>query len=321
MKVKPQFRSERQRRTSKGCSTLVAGLDIWGGISACGRFWKIGAKNLSNLPVPVCGQFHKTGLNESVGTPFGCISRAEEGLEFIKANNLFTGSWSHNRAKRRLRVAQILPFIAKTFNAALCTGVRHDINFGKFDAWAKKHCPGGWRRAGGSRDLDQFGTLIVRQRDRSAVEWQFVSIFLSLTEYLVLNDKNKDDSVPSNRAEALWTLLYDQGVISIPYCPRKWKIARDRLEKLGVLKIDHHYHRGQAMRWWSGTWFPGLGLWKQQKAQGLLEPVSLTEFLIGQRERTIHNTLLQQAIEENVVPRLFSGSGTDPPTIQQPIGQ
>ena len=113
------------------------------------------------------------------------VVSVDEGLNFIRANKLYTGSWNHNEAKRRLRVGQILPFIAKTFDASLCTGVRHEINVGKFGSWAKKHCPDGWRPAGDRRDLDQYGKLIVGQRDRSVADWQFVSVFLSIAEYIV----------------------------------------------------------------------------------------------------------------------------------------
>ena len=134
------------------------------------------------------------------------VVSVEEGLEFIKANNLFTGSWEENRSKRRLRVGQILTYIAQTFDPSLCTGVRHEINVGKFNDWAKRHCSDGWR-TGAKRDLDQFGNIIERQRSRTVADWQFVSLFLSIAEYVVLNDKNADDSIPSARAESLWTLL------------------------------------------------------------------------------------------------------------------
>jgi hypothetical protein len=195
----------------------------------------------------------------------------------------------------------------------VCTGVRHEINFGKFDEWAKQHCPDGWRRKT-SRWLDQFGNILTRQRSRTVADWQFISVFLSISEYVIVTDKNEDDSVPSARAETLWTLLHDQGVISIPFCPRKWKIVRDRLERLDVLKIDHHYYPGQAMKWWVGSLFPGL--WKvKEKAKGLLEAIPLVKFLLGQKERDIHNSLLQQAIQEKDESDLISGSGADPPTI------
>jgi hypothetical protein len=212
-----------------------------------------------------------------------------------------------------VRVGQILRFIGKTFDPSLCTGVRHEINFRKYDGWAKQHCPDGWR-ASPHRWLDQFGNILTRQRSRTVADWQFISVFLSIAEYLVQQDKNEDDSVPSARAESLWTLLYEQGVISIPFCPRKWKIVRDRLEKLDVLKIDHHYYPGQAMKWWIGSCFPGL--WKAvKKIKGLLEAVPLMDFLLEQKERYIHKSLWQQAIQSFDDSDLFYGSGADPPTI------
>ena len=54
---------------------------------------------------------------------------------------------------------------------------------------------------------------------------------------------------------------------------------------MGVLKIDHHYHRGQAMKWWVGSLFPGLWKKMKEKAKGLLEAVPLVKFLLGQRRK------------------------------------
>lgn len=247
------------------------------------------------------------------------VVSVEEGLEFIRANALFTGSWEQNQGKRKTRVSQILSFIAQTFDPSLCTGVRHEINFGKFDRWAKRHCPEGWRAAP-KKYLDPFGIIHERCRTRTVADWRFVSVFLSITEYIVCEEKNADESVPSARAESLWTLLYEQGVVAIPFCHRKWKIVRDHLEKLGVLKIDHHYHPGQAMRWWIGSSFPGQPVPKKPKVKGLLEAVPLIEFLgkIRARETITHNSLLQQAIQDWPGFGRSWGSGCDPPPISSP---
>ena len=68
------------------------------------------------------------------------------------------------------------------------------------------------------------------------------------------------------------------------------------------------------MKWWVGSLFPGLWKKVKKKAKGLLEAVPLVKFLLGQRERNIHNSLLQQAIQESDESDLFWGSGADPPT-------
>jgi len=52
------------------------------------------------------------------------VVSVEEGLSFIRENDLFTGSWGHNQGKRRVRVGQILAFVAKTFDPSLCVGER-----------------------------------------------------------------------------------------------------------------------------------------------------------------------------------------------------
>ena len=111
-----------------------------------------------------------------------------------------------------------------------------------------------------------------------------------------------------------------RGSFSIPFCHRKWKIVRDHLEKSGVLKIDHRYHRGQAMRWWVGPCFPGRSAPKKPKVKGLLEAVPLIDFLkkIRARETITHNSLLQQAIREWPGFGPFCGAGRDPPPTHHP---
>ncbi|MEN6367811.1 MAG: hypothetical protein ABFC88_13455 [Thermoguttaceae bacterium] len=248
------------------------------------------------------------------------VVSVEEGLSFIKNNGLFTGAWCQNQAKRRLRVAQILSFISKSFDGSLCTGVRHEINFNKFDSWAKRHCKDGWRPSP-RKWLDEYGNIFTKQKGRTVADWKYVSTFLSLTEYLTGSDKNKDETVPTARVQSLWDLLFEQGVISVQFCPRKLKIVRDNLERLGVLKINHCYFRGQAMKWWTGLSFPGLGLWKSKKVKRLGEAVPLTEFLLGQKKKNKHNPLLQQAMAINADLYQIDGSGADPPPIKEPTRQ
>ena len=75
------------------------------------------------------------------------------------------------------------------------------------------------------------------------------------------------------------------------------------------------------MKWWAAAWFPGAGLWKQAKAKGLLEAMPVAEFLGNRREerRDIHNSLWLQAIKDEHDFGPLDGTGTDPPTVEQPI--
>ena len=60
----------------------------------------------------------------------------------------------------------------------------------------------------------------------------------------------------------------------------------------------------------------------KRKPRVFLEAVPLVEFLIRrEKKEEIHNSLLQQAIQETDAPSLFWGSGADPPTIRQPFRQ
>ncbi|MGA2063273.1 MAG: hypothetical protein ABSG67_22610 [Thermoguttaceae bacterium] len=220
------------------------------------------------------------------------VVTVDEALTFIRQNNLFSGRWEDNYNRRRSRVESILHYISQTFDPALCN-VHYDIKVGKYDAWAKRHCPKGWRSPTRHR-VDEYG-LVTEIKDRTVADWHFVSIFLSVVEYCLLQDKNADNSLPHVRAEELWDLLLERGIINVSFCPRKWKIVRDVLERLGLITVNHIWFRDQAMCWEVGLYFPGLGSWKGSRVRGLLEPGSLEE-LIGRGRERGHNSYLQQKI-------------------------
>jgi hypothetical protein len=238
------------------------------------------------------------------------VVSVEEGLCYIRDDGLFTGTWEKNYVRRCYRVRQILDFVAKTFDPALCGGIGTEIQIGKYDDWAARHCPFGWR-APTKGHVDEYGQVFTH-RDRNVADQRFVSIFLSIAEFMMIADKNMDGSVPHVRAEALWNMLHSQGLVDVAFCPRKWAIVRNELEKRGIITVNHVYFRGQAMKWHTGTFFPGLGLWKMPKQRGLLEPVSLAEFLGVKRveEEEVHNAYLQQRRDYY---GSFNGSGRGPP--------
>jgi hypothetical protein len=187
----------------------------------------------------------------------------------------------------------ILSYISQTFDPAQCQGVHYDIKVSKYDKWARRHCTSGWRST--RRRVNEYGS-VTEIKDRTVADWQFVSVFLSITEYCLLQDKNPDNSVPQARVEQLWELLEKNCVVDIPFCPRKWKIVRDKLERRGLISVNHVWFRDQAMCWDVGIYFPGLGLWKTGKVRGMLEAGSLDE-LIGRGKEEVHNAYMQQAID------------------------
>ena len=83
--------------------------------------------------------------------------------------------------------------------------------------------------------------------------------------------------------------------IDITFCPRKWAIVRNELERQGLITVNHIWYLDQAMCWGIGLYFPGLESWKGIKVRGLLEPGSWEE-LLGREREGVHNSYLQQAI-------------------------
>jgi hypothetical protein len=212
-----------------------------------------------------------------------------EGLNFIRENNLFSGPWDDNLERRKARVKSILKFISRTFDAGKCAN--GSVNIGKYDIWAAKHFPHGF--SGRTRRYLTEEGEIIQVRERNPVSPQFIATFLAVCEFALIMNKNPDETLPHNRAKEMWEALYAKGVISVPFCARKWAVCREELVTHGIIQItNRHYHPGKAMEWNLGPYFPFLGLWKKRrKASGNSGEVLWKRV---RRTRGRHNTLLHR---------------------------
>jgi hypothetical protein len=221
------------------------------------------------------------------------VPTLEEALQFIKEERLFSGSWEERRQKRKVRVKSILKFISRTFDLGKCA--KGSVNVGKYDAWAAKKFPHGFKGRG-RKSLTEDGEVVEFQAS-VRVSPQFITIFMAVCEFGLLIDKNKDGTLPQERAKRIWEALYAKGLVSEQFCARKWAICREELARHGVIKITNRlYGPGKAMEWAVGTYFPGLGLWKTPKRPSLLGPGDLVSLVRRRRTQTTrqHNTLLRQ---------------------------
>ena len=211
------------------------------------------------------------------------VPTEREALAFIKENRLYSGDWADNEARRRGRVRWILKHLAKTFDPAKCGSAKYKIHFGKFDSWASNHV--GTLREKVRRYVDEYG-VIHEQRGRTTVDWRFVSVMLSIVEFC-FGHPNPDQSLPQNGPRKIWESSYEAGLIDMKWDDRKWAIARDWLDEIGVVDVfDRKWHfgngNGQAMKWRPTDRFHDLHVWYKTKRQASInEPVPLEEFLQG----------------------------------------
>jgi hypothetical protein len=228
------------------------------------------------------------------------VPSVEEALNLIRQHRLFSGSWEENEAKRSVRVQTILEFIAQTFDASKCA--KGSVNVGKYDEWAVKKFPNGIK-ARSRRTLNQEG-MWIEGRYRTSVDPKFISVFMSIVEFGLLVDKNKDGSLPHKRGEQIWNALYVRGVVSVKFCARKWAVCRNELVYLDIIKItDFNYSAGKAMKWEENRYFPGLGLWKGEKEESQLESGCYTKR--EERREEEHNTwLYKRPVEMSPLSRL-----------------
>ncbi len=224
------------------------------------------------------------------------VATVEEGLHFIRLNGLFSGDWSQNESRRKHRVAYLLKLIARTFDPRKCCGssprigADSPINIGKYDHWARTFVG---KVTGTRRSVDEYGNLVERRS--VSVDWQWVSVFLSVVEHCCVICPNEDGSVPEAWGEFIWRSLNETGVISMQWDDRKWKVARDWLEQKGVIKIvDRNWHfghgDGKAMKWAVSEDFDSLHVWwKSVKEDAANLAVELADFL----KSMLHFSLLK----------------------------
>jgi hypothetical protein len=245
-----------------------------------------------------------------------------EALDYIKQNGLYTGDWHQNESRRKARLKNILKRIAKTFDPNKCSTRTVDAakleswsvaNANKYKSWAKKKFPTGI--TGHKKHFAEDGEIFEQ---RLRVGPQFIGVFIAVCEFGLMVDKNDDDSLPHERAKKTWKALHDKGMVTVPFCDRKWAVCRDVLERYGIVKvIDRDYCTNKAMKWAVGQFFPGLGLWKTKKVPSLFPPITLAEFALmyGGREQEELNSLLHQQSPETTEKR-YLDLIRPPPTIR-----
>jgi hypothetical protein len=216
------------------------------------------------------------------------VPTVEEGLKYLHDQNLFTGTWEENKNRRKVRVRDILKWIAQTFDASRCAN--GSVNIGKYDDWAAKKFPRGL--IGGKRNYLTEEGEIIELHQNMHISPKFIAVFMAVAEFALLINKNQDNTLPHHRAEELWQTLYAKELIPVKFCAKKWAVCREALVKYGIIRITNRdYHPGKAMEWAVGTFFPGLGLWKGKKLASL--PVSSFRKKRKTREQE-HNTWLRQ---------------------------
>jgi len=234
------------------------------------------------------------------------IPTEQEALAFLQEERLFSGTWEDHLARRTVRVRSILNFIARTFDASKCA--KGSVNVGKYDDWAKKSFPTGLQGRR-SRSFAPDCTLI--ERPGVHVGTKFIAAFLAVCEFALLIDKNRDNTLPHNRAEQIWDSLHGKGLIPVPFCARKWSTCREEMVEYGIIQItNRHFGPGKAMEWALGSYFPFLGLWKSKKQPSLQGPVYFTQK--KRRGEKEHNTLLHKQAAESAEMALVALSRPPP---------
>lgn len=108
--------------------------------------------------------------------------------------------------------------------------------------------------------LEVARTLVVsslKTKGREVATAEDMAVLLLVLEACT-NDMNSDGSMPTARIRENWQILFANGDVARPWCPRRYKTLRDQLSTLGHIDWeDRHYvpaalspsGTGQAARW------------------------------------------------------------------------
>ncbi len=176
----------------------------------------------------------------------------DETLEYLRANNLYSGTWAKNKAQRCRRVKEILQWHAERFDPTkLSTDNTFIVQSKKIKRWVKRRF-----RNGMSGKLKKHAvgmhSLGTNQVDVHASRW-FVGHLMQIVYFCLSVDPNEDDSVPTDRIKALWRLL--------PNAPswnqERFQMVRNELHKARVVNIyDRQHQAGKAWKWIPGQDYP-----------------------------------------------------------------
>jgi hypothetical protein len=180
----------------------------------------------------------------------------QETLHWLRQNGLYSGRWEENEGRRARRVEQILRFKEQTFDPAkLSNGTSPPISLrlGKFSWWVRDRF--GSKMTARVADLRKFDPVsMTAPVVNITVSAKFIETFMVVADVCLNQDPLDNKAVPTSRIKKLW------GMVSggAPWNQRYFQVVRDRLDRMGVIRIfDRKHSTGKAWKWEAGSRFPG----------------------------------------------------------------
>jgi len=187
----------------------------------------------------------------------------EEALDWLRANNRYSGEWEDNFNRRAKRVEKILRFTEQTFNPDMLAKGENptvSLELGRFSWWIRQHF--GSAMTAKVADLRQFDAETMQAPTTTiSVPAKFVETFLTVAHFCIKEDPLSNCAVPTNRIKKIWGMVKDGAAWNQKY----FQVVRDRLNRMGVIRIfDRQHHIGKAWRWSVGDSFPEHS-WKEDQ--------------------------------------------------------
>ena len=197
---------------------------------------------------------------------------ADEATDFIRDYDLYSGEWVNH--KRPARIRGIVNFISRTFDAGKC-GSGKSFKFdpersGAYEWAAKKfqsdHVAKHESHQGLRIDpttLAVTGDGRVYKRD-AKVSVREIAQYFEVMEECRKTSKHGDGGIPEDRAEEMWSCLYDTAQVETAWNSHRFRYVRDLLHGLGILICDYIKTPNKSYCYQTGKYHPFEKQWKQE---------------------------------------------------------
>ena len=197
---------------------------------------------------------------------------ANEATDFIRDYDLYSGEWVNH--KRPARIRGIVNFISRTFDAGKC-GSGKSFKFdpersGAYEWAAKKFQSDHVAKHESHQGLRIDPTTLAVTGDgrvykrNAKVTVREIAQYFELMEECRKTSKHGDGGIPEDRAEEMWSCLYDTAQVETAWNSHRFRYVRDLLHGLGILICDYIKTRNKSYCYQTGKYHPFEKRWKQE---------------------------------------------------------
>jgi hypothetical protein len=244
------------------------------------------------------------------------VVEVDKALDLIREHDMFTDDWFDNELRREHRVESILKYIANTFDPdKLGSGTTLDIDFDRWMKWARgkftnqRRVSVSFTNAYVSEDFAI--TLSSDYKRYCRFSRDDIGGGYAIISYCMKTSLLEDGGVPEARAEAIWNIFHDAGILKSKWNVAKFRNIRDMLHELDIIKCDYVKRPSKAYCYRAGKFNPEQSTWKNNVKR--LRTGTASSYQYKRRELNTVGVYYTSDFRENRMNCLFGTRQRPPP--------